>query len=80
MKAACQALRLQKPKRVVVAVPVAAEQTCAEFRKEVDEVICAYTPAPFMSVGTWYEDFYQTTDEEVQRLLRLAEKKAHPNG
>jgi len=79
MKAASQALRLQAPKRVVVAVPVAAEQTCEEFRKEVDEVVCAYTPALFVSVGTWYEDFSQTTDEEVQRLLRLAEKKTHPD-
>jgi putative phosphoribosyl transferase len=80
MKAASQALRLQEPKRIVVAVPVAAERTCDEFRRDVDEVICAYTPSPFISVGMWYEDFSQTTDKEVQQLLRLAERKAHPDG
>ena len=76
MKAASQALRLQKPKRIVVAVPVAAEETCNEFRMTVDEIVCAYTPEPFMAVGIWYQDFSQTTDEEVQRLLRQAEQQA----
>jgi putative phosphoribosyl transferase len=76
MKAATQALRLQEPKRIVVAVPVAAEETCDEFRKYVDEVVCAYTPAPFLAVGVWYEDFSQTSDDEVQRLLRDAERQA----
>lgn len=75
MKAAAQALRLQDPKRVVAAVPVAAEQTCDEFRMLVDDVICAYTPEPFVAVGIWYANFHQTTDEEVQRLLREAEQK-----
>ncbi|HEX4770890.1 MAG TPA: phosphoribosyltransferase [Bryobacteraceae bacterium] len=74
MKAASLALRLQKPKRIIVAVPVAAEQTCHELRKDVDELICAHTPWPFMSVGTWYEDFSQTTDEEVQQFLTLLEQ------
>ena len=78
MKAASQALRLQEPKRIVVAAPVAAEHTCDEFRGDVDEIICAYTPAPFIGVGMWYEDFSQTTDEEVQQLLRLAERET-PN-
>jgi putative phosphoribosyl transferase len=76
MKAASQALRLQGPKRIVVAVPVAAEKTCDEFRLLVDEIVCAYTPEPFMAVGIWYEDFSQTTDEEVERLLRQAEQEA----
>lgn len=74
MKAAAQALRLQEPKRIVVAVPVAAEQTCDEFRMLVDDVICAYTPEPFMAVGIWYTNFHQTSDAEVQRLLREAEQ------
>jgi putative phosphoribosyl transferase len=73
MKAASQALQLQGPKRVVVAVPVAAEKTCDEFRMNVDEIVCAYTPEPFMAVGIWYEDFSQTTDDEVKRLLKQAE-------
>jgi putative phosphoribosyl transferase len=69
MRAAVAALRQQEPKRIVVAVPVAAPETCAELRAEVDEVVCAATPRPFHGVGLWYEDFSQTTDEEVRELL-----------
>jgi putative phosphoribosyl transferase len=76
MKAASRALRLQGPRRIIVAVPVAAKETCNELRTDVDEVVCAYTPAPFIAVGIWYEDFSQITDEDVQRLLELAEQQA----
>lgn len=77
MKAAAQALRAQAPKRIIVAVPVAAEETCNEFRMSVDEIVCAYTPAPFLAVGIWYQDFAQITDDDVlQRLLREAEQQA----
>jgi erythromycin esterase-like protein/predicted phosphoribosyltransferase len=69
MHAAIQALRQHKPARIVVAVPTAARDTCEELKKEVDEVICAVTPAPFYGVGYWYEDFSQTSDEEVRELL-----------
>ena len=69
MRAAAAALREQKPERIVVAVPVAAPQTCDEFKTEVDEIVCAVTPEPFHAVGLWYEDFSQTTDEEVRELL-----------
>jgi putative phosphoribosyl transferase len=69
MHAAAKALRSQNPGAIVVAVPVAAEETCNEFRSEVDEVICAYTPEPFFAVGLWYEDFTQTSDEKVRELL-----------
>ncbi len=69
MRAAAAALRRQQPARIVVAVPVAAQQTCEEFRDEVDEVVCALTPEPFYAVGIWYEDFSQTTDDEVRELL-----------
>jgi putative phosphoribosyl transferase len=72
MRAAVAALRRQEPKRIVVAVPTAAPDTCEEFRAEVDEIFCALTPAPFYAVGAWYEDFSQTTDQEVQRLLKEA--------
>lgn len=72
MKAAAQAVRLRGPKRLEVAVPVAAKQTCDEFRVQVDDIVCAYTPEPFIAVGIWYENFSQTTDEEVQRLLKEA--------
>ena len=78
MKAATQALRLQGPKHIIVAVPVAAEQTCDEFRMNVDEIVCAYTPEPFLAVGMWYEDFSQTTDKEVQQLLEeAAQRNSH---
>src|SRR3954451_20020434 len=73
MRAAVAALRQGQPARVVVAVPIAAPSTCEEFQDEVDEVVCARTPDPFYAVGLWYEDFSQTTDEEVRELLRRAE-------
>lgn len=72
MRAAAIALRQHGPARVVVAVPVAARQTCELLRREVDEVVCLSTPAPFFAVGQWYADFGQTSDEEVSELLRRA--------
>jgi predicted phosphoribosyltransferase len=69
MRAAAAALRLQNPARIIVAVPVAAEETCNDLRNEVDEVVCAITPDSFLAVGLWYEDFSQTSDEEVRALL-----------
>ena len=69
MRAALAVLRRARPARIVVAVPVAAPEVCAEFRAEVDEVICAWTPEPFHAVGHWYEDFAQTSDDEVRDLL-----------
>ena len=72
MRAAAAALRQQKPARIVVAVPVSAVQTCDEYRMGVDEIVCAVTPEPFHAVGMWYEDFSQTTDEEVRELLARA--------
>ena len=74
MRAAVLALRRRNPARSVVAVPVAASSTCEEFRAEVDEIVCAATPESFMAVGQWYEEFTQTTDEEVQDLLRRAQR------
>jgi erythromycin esterase-like protein/predicted phosphoribosyltransferase len=75
MHAAIKALRQQQPARIVVAVPTAAPETCEALRAEVDEVICAITPEPFHAVGLWYEDFSQTTDEEVRDLLTRSQ---HP--
>lgn len=69
MRAAAQAVQAQHPARLIVAVPVAANETCEEFRNLVDEVVCALTPEPFYAVGLWYENFYQTSDEEVRSLL-----------
>jgi putative phosphoribosyl transferase len=75
MRAAAQAVRAQDPARIVVAVPVAAAETCDELRGEVDEVVCTLTPEPFRAVGIWYDDFAQTTDEEVRDLLRRADEE-----
>jgi erythromycin esterase-like protein/predicted phosphoribosyltransferase len=76
MHAAIQALRQQRPARIVMAVPTAPPETCEELRAEVDDVICAITPEPFHAVGAWYRDFSQTTDEEVRELL--ARRNAPP--
>jgi putative phosphoribosyl transferase len=72
MRAAVAAVRRLGPARVVVAVPVGAAETCEEFEGEADEAICAKEPDPFYAVGTWYDDFSQTTDEEVRDLLGRA--------
>jgi erythromycin esterase-like protein/predicted phosphoribosyltransferase len=69
MQAAIRALRQQHPARIVVAVPIASREACEELREEVDDVICAVTPEPFHAVGLWYEDFSQTTDQEVREIL-----------
>src|ERR1700704_4476012 len=73
MHAAIAALRQLRPARMVVAVPTASPETCEEMRAEVDDVICAITPEPFHAVGLWYQDFSQTTDEEVRGLLAQRE-------
>jgi len=72
MRVAVAALRQRGPARLVIAVPIAAPSTCNELREEVDEIICARTPEPFYAVGLWYEDFSQTTDDEVRALLSRA--------
>ena len=72
MRAAVAALRQERPGRVVVAVPVAALETCNAFRDIADEIICAETPEPFTAVGQWYENFTPTTDDEVHELLERA--------
>ena len=73
MRVAVMALKGKKPAQIVVAVPVGAPETCAEIESEVDQIICVATPEPFRSVGEWYRDFSQTSDEEVRDLLRRAE-------
>src|SRR6266478_1931382 len=78
MHAAIEALRQLQPARIVVAVPTASPEACEEMRAKVDDVICAITPEPFEAVGRWYQDFSQTTDEEVRGLL--ARRKAPEKG
>jgi predicted phosphoribosyltransferase len=69
MRAAAAALKQMHPARLVVAVPVASPEVCDDFRTQVDEIICAKTPDNFLAVGMWYDDFSQTTDQEVRDLL-----------
>jgi putative phosphoribosyl transferase len=77
MRAAVAALRQYRPRRIVVAVPVAPPETVAELEREADEVACLLTPTPFYGVGYWYEDFSQTTDDEVRALLQR-DYRQHP--
>lgn len=72
MRAAVQSVRMQGPKKVVVAVPAGAGKTCRTLRQEADEVICLIETDHFFAVGQWYRDFNQLTDAEVQELLAMA--------
>jgi predicted phosphoribosyltransferase len=72
MLAAASALRSKQPAKIIVAVPVASEQAREEIASHVDRIVCIATPEPFCAVGVWYEDFSQTTDEEVRALLERA--------
>jgi putative phosphoribosyl transferase len=76
MHVAVEALRREGPARVVVAVPVASPETCRSFLGVADDVVCAVTPEPFRAVGLWYDDFSQTTDDDVQELLERANAAA----
>jgi putative phosphoribosyl transferase len=69
MLAAVQALRAQRPKRIIVAVPVASPEVCRQFESYADATVCVATPDPFYAVGLWYEDFSQTSDAEVRQFL-----------
>jgi predicted phosphoribosyltransferase len=72
MRVAAFALRQKQPAQIIVAVPVAARDSCEELESVADKVVCAVTPEPFWGVGQWYEDFSQTSDAEVRDLLRRA--------
>jgi predicted phosphoribosyltransferase len=72
MRAAIQALRKGTPQQIVVAVPIGEPETCSAVAEEADQTVCAVTPEPFRSVGEWYEDFSETSDEEVRELLGVA--------
>jgi predicted phosphoribosyltransferase len=72
MKAAVKALARLDPARLIVAVPTAAPATCAELAEVADECVCVIKPEPFFAVASWYEDFSQTTDEQVRALLEQA--------
>ena len=74
MRAAISALQEHEPKKIIVAVPTAPSDTCQEFEPEVDQIICLRTPTPFWGVGGSYQNFSQTTNEEVRELLNKADQ------
>jgi predicted phosphoribosyltransferase len=76
MQVTVLALKRLKPSRIVIAVPVAAKEACAELKEWADQVICLETPVPFWAVGQWYQDFSQTTDEEVLSYMDKAKAYA----
>jgi putative phosphoribosyl transferase len=74
MRVAVEALRRKHPRKIIVAVPVGSKDTCEEFAARADGLcVCAVTPEPFYGVGVWYQDFSQTTDDEVRALLDRAQ-------
>jgi erythromycin esterase-like protein/predicted phosphoribosyltransferase len=75
MRAAVQALRGLGPTAIVVAVPVAAAESCEELAQVADDIICGITPQPFLGVGQWYRDFTQTSDGEVRAALARAKTR-----
>jgi len=79
MLAAVRAVRSRHPAQIVVAVPAASVQAIRMIQPEVDQVVCVLSPEPFEGVGKWYEDFSQTTDQEVQLLLEEANQHSHNN-
>jgi predicted phosphoribosyltransferase len=80
MRAAVRALRNQGAKAIVVAVPTAPLETCETLRRQVDEVVCASTPDPFMAVGLWYRDFAPVSDDQVRALLGGADGEGRSTG
>lgn len=76
IRSAIRAVRAQGPSRIVVAAPVAPEETVDVLKREADEVVCLATPEPFTAIGCWYHEFPQISDEEVKDLLARASKSA----
>jgi predicted phosphoribosyltransferase len=80
MRAAVAALRQRGARRIVVGVPIASPETCEELSAEVDQIVCAATPKPFVAVDRWYANFEQTTDEGVRQLLEAAAREQAARG
>ena len=79
MRAAIAAARAQEAARIIVASPVAAQETVDRLRLLADEVVAAETPEPFGAIGMWYADFSQVSDDEVRSLLRRAAERQPPS-
>jgi putative phosphoribosyl transferase len=77
MKVAIAAIKRQQASKIVVAIPVAPLSTCKEMEREVDEVVCLFSPEDFVAIGVWYSDFTQVPDQEVCDLLDRADREVH---
>jgi putative phosphoribosyl transferase len=75
MRAAAEAVRSQDPARILVAVPVGSKEAVRLLEGTVDHVVCLETPSPFFAIGYFYQNFGQTEDDEVRRLLADARNK-----
>lgn len=73
MRAAIKAVKQQHPACIIIAVPVAAYTTCQEIHSQVNRLVCPFRPVNFYAVGLWYDNFDQTTDEDVCKLLAIAQ-------
>ncbi|WP_013321307.1 phosphoribosyltransferase [Gloeothece verrucosa] len=78
VRAAIATLKQHHPSKIIIAVPVAPPETCQELNSEVDQVICWQQPEPLHSISLWYQDFSQTSDDEVRNLLTLANQDLTP--
>jgi putative phosphoribosyl transferase len=77
MRAACLRLRAQQPKEIIIAVPVAPPSVCQALQNEGNQIVCLAMPHPFQAIGLWYENFSQTSDQQVCHLLeKSAESQA----
>lgn len=77
MKAAAIAVRKAGPAKLIIAVPVGAADSLDKLRSDADEIICLRTPTPFYAVGAWYENFNQTSDQDVIQLLNDASRETN---
>lgn len=77
MRAAVQAIKQQKPHRLILAVPTSSSEAQELLVPQVDEFVCLATPEPYIAVGCWYRDFHQTSDEQVRSILQCAQSNEH---
>lgn len=75
MLAGVQVLRRLRPRKLVVAAPVVPPRILERFQQAADDVVVLDSPSEFIAVGQWYDDFTQTPDEEVERLLQMAQEQ-----
>jgi predicted phosphoribosyltransferase len=80
MRASVRSVRKSAPAMLIVAVPVGAREACAALRREADAVVCPSEPEVFWAIGAFYENFEQTPDEEVRRLLSEFRREREPAG